>query len=258
MFTRNPYLSELQQDLELEVGGDPDDSSELESMYEAAEGNGEDPEFEADDDGLNSEYSRRFFELSRREFESPLERASAIEETLNEMERKYFFGKLFKKIKRGGLKGLVRKAAGMAGKLAGGKLKDLVPGVSTLTQLASGNLKGALGSLAKDGLNMWMPGAGTLAGPAFGALGLQEIGNPETVRREWAVRFAELAQHSFENLADNITERTDSLAEASRAASDALQRAATDVLNRRSSIGATTNTRRIRLRSGDRLMIHVE
>lgn len=256
MPSQHTYLSELQH--ELQAGEDLDPSAELEALYEATDPGDLEPELETDEDAPLSEYGQRFLELSRLEFESPAERNHTIDETLDEMERKFFFGKLFKKIKRGGLKGLVKKAAGLAGKMAGSPLGALVPGLGSVTQLARGNLKGFLGALAKDGLNAMMPGAGAIAGPALGALGLQEMGDPGRVRREWAARYSELAQRAFENLADNITDQADSLAEASQAATSALQRAAAQVSARRLPVEGSRNTRHLRLKSGDRLVLYVD
>jgi hypothetical protein len=256
----NVYLSELEQDYKLEMEGDEDNLSEneLDALYEGLEDN--DLQSEIDDD-ISSEYGMRFYELSNRSFESDGDRDLAINGLLNEMERDFFFKKMFKKLKKGGIKGVFKKAlkvADFVSKIPG--VGKMIPGLSTITQLARGNLKGALGSLAASGLNMLAPGSGAIAAPILAGIGLKEIDDPDTVNQEWWNRFAEVAQRSMENLADNITEDVDKVMEASQASSSAFRNAVSQVNRKEYTNGKKShrNSKHITLHRGERVVIEVE
>lgn len=138
---------------EFELAGDGFDST---GSLRSDELGDTDSEFEAPDyDAAGSDYGRRFFELSLREFESDSERDAEIDAVLDDMEREYFLG--------GWLKKAGSALAGGAGKLAG-------MGAKAVGGLANQALKsGLLKPLAQTALSM-VPG-GSLALPALQSLG---------------------------------------------------------------------------------------
>ena len=213
-------LSELERELELEMddeyelGEDSETDEELE--YE------EDSELELEADegeygGGSGDYAERFFELSEKGYESESEADEEVNGLLNEMERDFFWGGLKKRLKRAG-KGLLKKGL----KYAAGQFPAL-SAFKGLTQLARGNLKGMLGSLAKAGLLSAIPGAGA-ALPALKALGFDPTGDSEANRDAWN-NYVEVSREAFEYLADNLHETADNPLQASKLASNAFQAA---------------------------------
>jgi hypothetical protein len=135
---------------------------------------------------------------------------SEVTNILNDMEREYFWGALKKRLKKGA-KGLLSKGL----KLAKGKL-PVFKVLQSMTQLARGDLKGLLGSLAKAGLASAVPG-GAVALPALQALGFEAGQDQQDERAAWD-NFARVAQESFEYLAENLTPDADQMQEAHRLA----------------------------------------
>jgi len=225
-------LSELEREFELEMEGDP--SLESDSEFE----DGLSTEFEAgleadaaeefETDGASGPYAERFYELSQRGYESEYEMEGDVSEIVNEMEQEFFFGGLGKRLRKAG-RGLLKKGL----RYAAGKVPAL-QALKGLTQLARGNLKGMLGSLAKAGLASAVPG-GAVALPALKALGFEASEDPEVNREAWQ-NYAEVSREAFEVLADSLHENADQPMEASRLASTAFQTALRNVQSR---IGAT-------------------
>jgi hypothetical protein len=157
-------------------------------------------------------FAERFYELSGRTFKTETELDSAVNRILNEIERDYFFKGLFKKTKKGG-KLLLKK---------GIKTFKGVPAFQAatgITQLARGNLKGTLGTLAKAGLKEVRVGGAVL--PVLGALGFEAA---EKNRDAWQ-NFANVCEESFDYLARNLNEKADDPLEASKLASEAFSTA---------------------------------
>jgi hypothetical protein len=164
--------------------------------------------------GIGSTYGDRFYEIAQREAETEWEIEERVGEVLDDIEREYFF----RALKRSRfLKGLAQKALNVA--------KTHIPALQAIqgvTQLARGNLKGALGALAKTAISMHPAGAAALQG--MRALGFKgEAGEPAD-RDTWQ-RFAEFAQEAYEELARRTTLEVDNPAVAANTAHAALQTA---------------------------------
>jgi hypothetical protein len=156
-------------------------------------------------------YAEGFFGLSGRTFKTETELDDAVNRILNEIERDYFFKGLLKKTKKGG-KLLLKKGLEIF------KGFSAFQAANGITQLARGNLKGTLGTLAKAGLRGARVGA---TPPTLEALGF-EAGKEGTRQSRGAWQnFANVCKESFDYLATNLNENADDPLEASRLASEA-------------------------------------
>jgi hypothetical protein len=252
-------MSELEREFELEMEEDPelewesDLDEELESSREYEE-EGLEEEFEAlDEEG--TDYAERFYELSQREYESEAEIDQEINGILNEMERDFLFGGIRKWAKkRGGA--LLKRAA----KYAAGQIPAF-QALKGITQLARGDLKGLLASLAKAGIGSAIPGAPA----ALQALGFEASEDSEVNRDAWN-NYVDVAREAYRHLADNMNEQSDNPLEASRQATAAFQTAMRQVRARVPSVRSRTGfasirsrrgVRVIRVRPGERIVIEV-
>jgi len=260
-------MSNLEKELELEMdedGGSSRESSsdtEFEGSYdpesEAFAFEGVESEFEDVEGEGSNDYGERFYELSQRQFESESEADNAVNGLLNEMERDYFWGKLKRLAKKGfkwGLKNLVKKGLSFA------KGLPVFKAIQGATQLARGNLKGFLGSLAKSalgaGLN-FIPGGG-VARSALSSLGFGESEAREENLEAWN-NFAAVAREAYGNLADNLHEGADDPVEASRLASNAFESALKNVQQRGGANGERkARIHRIRVRAGQKIKLIIE
>lgn len=248
-------LSQLEREFELEM--DDDASGELELEFETDEGEVDEEAgssaYEADE--ASEAFAERFYELSQNTYESEFELDDDVNRLVAEMEHEFFFKGLGRRLRRAG-KGLLKKAV----KAAAGSL-PIGKALQAATQLARGNLKGMLGSLAKAGLASAIPG-GAVALPALKALGF-EAEEPAANREAWR-NYGEVSREAFQYLAENLHEQADAPAEASRLAAAALQAGLRKGQERRRGSGTRRReavpggTRVIRLRRGERLIISVE
>ena len=204
-------MSELEQEFELEMEADPNESSELEASFEALDDRETEPEGEGGDDamqeleleatedsefedGSSSGYAERFYELSQREFESDGERDASVHELMREMETEYFLGKL---IKKGA--GLIRKVKQVADKTGAFSL------LKTAAKQLAGPLSGQLGALASAALSAYPGGAAVL--PLLKTLGFGKSDDaPETNKEAWD-NFVSFSREAYDRLADTVGER---------------------------------------------------
>ena len=192
------------------------DQNELELEIEEPE----EQEFELrmDNDDKVEEFANRFYELSTRTFESEVQMDNAVDSMLNEMEQEFFFKKLGEKLKKAG-KGLIKKGLNIVGKvISKSPIGNVVKGV---TQIARGNIKGALGSLAKGALQTLVPGAGSAAVAAADALGF-EVGNDQMNKQAWK-RYVLVSRETYDYLAENLEEDSDEPEKATVLAAKAVQ-----------------------------------
>ena len=269
-------MSDLEREIELEMDDELASDTELEGLDDEfetddAEFEADDAEFEADDsefevdDGVGT-FAQRLSELAQREYESEAELDGALSQVLGEMEGELFFGmgKLVRRIKKSPLG---RAMGGRLGKFLKRRLGNIpglnaLGGLKGLTQLARGNLRGALGNLAKAALPAVMsafPG-GAVALPALKALGFEANVEPEENREAWE-NFVEVAREAYVQLAENLTEQIDQPMEASRVAAAAFQQGLKAVQGGGGQLGARRpagQVRTIHLRRGDRLRIIVD
>lgn len=250
-------MSELEKEFELEMDEEPMgkkfeespvEERELEEEFEAISELKEEEIGEQEFEEKPADYAERFYELSLREFESESEVDDAINKLLTEMERDFFFRGLWRKAKKGG-KELLRRGRRLA------KGLPAFQAVKGITQLARGNLKGLLGSLARAGLGAAVsaiPGGAAIL-PALRAIGLEITEEPERNREAWD-SYVSLCREAFDYLANNLNEKADNPVEASRLATEAFQSALRKVSTRR-SIGAMRRRSRIRVRKGDVVVI---
>jgi len=252
-------MSELEKDFELEMEEEPVEKEEpieereLEEEFErVAELKEERPEEEFEEIEEREEpadYAERFYELSLREFESEAEVDDAVNKLLNEMEREYFFKGLWKKLKKGG-KWLLKKGIKLA------KGLPVFQAVKGITQLARGNLKGLLGSLAKAGLGAAVsaiPGGAAIL-PALKAIGFEVAEEPEQNQEAWR-NYDLLCREAFDHLASNINEKADDPIEASRLATEAFQSALKKVSTQKPYIVEKGKRYRVQVRKGDVVII---
>ena len=149
---------EVEEESELEL----QDYNELPSDMEEKDMEEEFQEVELEmegENGLESEtisdsavpFSENLYELSLESFESSGELDYRLNEIMDQMERQYFFGNALKRLKK--------KALGKLFSIAKKYAKNLpaFKGIEAITQLARGNLKGALTSAAKAALSSVCP-----------------------------------------------------------------------------------------------------
>lgn len=249
-------ICELEKEVELEMEEEPIEKEEfieerdLEEEFEAiAELKEERPEEELEVEEKPGDYAERFYELSLREFESEAEVDDAVNRLLSEMERDFFFKGLWKKIKKAG-KELLKKGVKLA------KDRPVFQAVKGITQLARGNLKGLLGSLAKAGLSAAVsavPG-GAVVLPALRALGFETTKEPEQNKEAWN-NYISLCKEAFDYLASNLNEKADDPVEASWLATQAFQSALKKVSGQKPYITDKGKRYRVKLRKGDVIVI---
>ncbi len=266
-------MSELEEEFEYEMDEDRElfEANELEvedeleaELEDIGDYEEEEPqeELEAVDEEL-SDYADRFYELSQRGYESEGEADEEVNGLLNELERDYFFKSAARRLlKNKRLRRLAQKGLKLAARHAAGQIPAL-KAFQGITQLARGNLKGALAPLAKAALTSAVPGAAA-ALPALQALGFEATEDPEANREAWD-NYVEVAREAFEHLAQNLNERADEPLEASRLATNAfkagMRRVQTRIPTRGSrrriyGMRSRRGVRRvIRVRSGERVLI---
>ncbi len=262
-------LSELERELELDMGEvselevgtddelEDDRGSSLEASYEfesdGAEFEGDDGEYETSLEGageLEGDYAERLYELSQTEFESPEQANEAVEGVLNEMYEQFLgLGKVKRYLKKKG-RALLQRGIRLASKHpAFGLVKDVLSGQ---------NLTKTLANVAK------MAAASTPLGAAVTPL-LGELGFPgDTPAREreaWS-NYVEVAREAYLDLASNLNEAADHPLKANQIATNSLRRGLERTVARKrarrhgSSRGADSGDSvrviRIRLRPGER------
>jgi hypothetical protein len=263
-------ISDLEREFELDMeSGPPDEEAfesdldqELEAELDEEYGEEEGPEdldreleFEQDQDPREMEFAERFYELGQRQFESEFEVDRELAEVLDDMEREYFLGGLVKKLKKSKLvRGLVQKGLNFAQKR--------FPALKAITQLARGNLKGALLPLAKTALGTVVPGGPAALGVLQG-LGFETAEDDPRNRVGWQ-NYTRMAREAYETLADNVTMRVDEPRVASQLAAGAFQQALSQAQARaqagsgrtRAGAGAAGGrVIRVRLKPGQKLVV---
>ncbi len=251
-------MSELEREFELELEEELEEKEfeeklegekELEEEFEELAELEEEPREELEREEEYGDYADRFYELSLREFEFESEVDDAVNELLAEMEQDFFFRRLARGIKRRAKK-LLRKGIKLA------KGLPVFQAVKGITQLARGDLKGLLGSLAKAGLGAAIsavPGGAAIL-PALRGLGFKETDIPEENREAWN-NFVNLARDAFGHLVENLNENADDPVVASQLATGAFQAAL-----KKSPIRTTATGRRrriIRAKKGDIIVVEV-
>ena len=228
-------LSELEGEYELEMD-DSESEYETDSEYEYGDSEYEgldsesDEEYESDyedsyeseyeyesQDGETSGYADRFYELAQMEYESESELDQEVNGILNEMEQDFFWGAAKRFLKKRG-PGLL----GKLGKYALSK-SPLGQGFNVLSQVAKGNLTGALKGLAKTALSAHPATAAAMPSTAA-LLGFEASEGPEASREAWN-NYADVAREAYENLAATITPQAVNPAVASDLAKRALRTA---------------------------------
>jgi hypothetical protein len=263
-------MSDLEREFELDMESEPTEEEafetgldeELEEEYGEEEGPEElelmAEEFEQDQDPREMEFAERFYELGQRQFESEFEVDRALSGVLDDMEREYFFGRLVKGVKRLGKSKLVRGLVSKGLRFA----QQRFPALKAVTQLARGNLKGALLPLAKTALGTVVPG-GPAALSVLQGLGFETAEDAAQNRFGWQ-NYTRMAREAYEHLADNMTMRVDEPREASQLAASAFQGALRQAQARAQagpglmSAGARSGPGRVirvRLRPGQKLVV---
>ncbi|MCA1811133.1 MAG: hypothetical protein LC623_03870 [Halobacteriales archaeon] len=227
--TNDSSMSELESELEMELEQDREAmASEFEGEAEAEqefELHEAEAEFEGEFEGeaefegpvSSGEFADRFLELAEREFESPAERELAVDRLVHEMEQEFFWKGLAKKLLPAG-KALLNTGLKLA---KGTPIGQVANGV---TQLARGNLKGALGSLGKAALGSGIIPGGQILVPALSAMGF-EAEQPRDARRQAWNTYVNVSRRAYSNLAKNLTPAANQPAAAAAIAQRALNTA---------------------------------
>jgi len=254
--TNDSDMSDLEREFELGMEEEPTHEKELERQFEALREIDERPEeqFEEVEEESADDYADRFYELSQKSFESESEVDDPVNGLMTEIERDFFWKGLRKKLKKAG-KGLLKK---------GLKLVKGLPAfqaVKGITQLARGNLKGMLGSLAKAGLSAGIsaiPGGAAIL-PALKALGFEATEQePDEQKAAWR-NFVTVSKEAFDYLAENLTETSDDPPEASRLAARAFEAGYEKVRAKAGALHPPDRlTRVLRVRKGERIRLVIE
>lgn len=254
-------MSELEKEFELEMEEEPEgkefeepDEKEIEEEFEKLTELEEEPSAEFEDiEGEANDYAERFYELSTRKYESEFEVDDEINKLLYEMERDFFFKKLWRKLKPVG-KFLLKKGLKLAAGLPAFKA------VKGITQLARGDLKGALGTLAKAGLSgavSMIPGGAAIL-PGLQALGFEATEDQDVNRQAWR-NYVSVAKEAYDYLGRNLSENADDPIVANRLANEAFQSALKSVSSQ--IIPARAGVKKIKtipVRKGDRIIIRIK
>jgi hypothetical protein len=247
-------ISDLEREFELEMEAGPGEEKEFEEGPEE-EFEGPEEEFE-EIEGESTDYAERFYELSRREFESEMEVDDALSGPLKKMEEEFFLGglkKRWRQLKRRGLGRLLQKGL----KFAAGKIPAL-QALKNATTAARAALRGDIGGLVKAGLGAALKAhpAGAALSPALSALGFE---SGEDNREAWD-NVVDVAREAYDHLAENLHENADDPLVASRLASEAFETAIRKVKSADSLPGQSPRKpyRVIRVGRGERVKIIIE
>ncbi|BBO18827.1 conserved hypothetical protein [Candidatus Brocadia pituitae] len=257
---------------------DVEEDDELSYEYEYEEDEEPDDEFEfgfenelnaVEDDGVTENFARRLYELSTRSYEGEYELDEELDRALDAVEDEFMVKRLHRKKKRGKRKGLFKKILGAGAKIVG-KIANKTPIGSLIkagTSLVRGNIKGALGNLAKAAVGTVLPpGVGTVATAAMDALGGGEEGGEageegevrRGSRRKRAIRrVARIARDTYREVADTLPEDFDHPLVANEVARKAVQKAMikNGVRPPGKAEGIPRQKRVIKLRPGEKIVI---
>jgi hypothetical protein len=215
---------EAGDEFEYEEDDEPEDEFELELELNDLE-----------DDGITENFAGRLHELSTQSFESEHELDEELDRALDAVENEFYVNRLRRKRKRGKKKGLFKKILSTGAKIVG-KVVGKTPIGSLIkagTSLVRGNIKGALGNLAKAAVGTALgPVAGTVATTAIDALsgGGEEGGGEGEIRRggrrrRAMRRVARIARDAYRELADTLPENFDHPLVANEVARTAVRKA---------------------------------
>ena len=167
---------------------------ELEADFPSKETREEEYELETEDTKVN-ELAQKFFELSQQSFESETDVDSRLDQLLRESE--YFLWDKVKKLGKGAVKGLAKKAWNYYGKM------PIFKSLKALTGNARTLMKGPLGAAFKSIASVHPGGAAALG--ALSSLGLTETS--ENNIDLWK-NYVGIVKEAYEQLAENFDERT--------------------------------------------------
>ncbi|MDR4497120.1 MAG: hypothetical protein MRK02_04230 [Candidatus Scalindua sp.] len=252
---------------------DVEESDEFAYEYEYEDDDDSEDEFELEnelntleDDGVTENFARRLYELSTRSYESKYELDEEVDRALDAVEDEFMVKRLHRKKKRGKKKGLFKKILSAGAKIVG-KIASKTPIGSLIkagTSLVRGNIKGALGNLAKAAVGTALgPVAGTVATTAIDALGGGEEGGEEGEfrrggkRKRAFGRVARIARDTYREVADTLPEDFDHPLVASEVARKAVRKAMikNGVRPPGKTDGIPLKRRVIQLRPGEKVII---
>ena len=208
MRRNSDYLSEFEQEFELESDTLNEDNYELENdqfeLNDEFELENEldsehDSEFEFQDE---NSYESRLYEILNSNHESELEFENSLNEVLHEMEKDYFFKSIGKWVKKqGGVKGLLAKY---------GKNMPLVSAANALSAASRGDFRGALKSIAgnsliKTGLSFIPGGSVAAKGLDMANKFMRETDEP-AVPMEKVKQIVAIGKDAYDNLARNLVD----------------------------------------------------
>ncbi len=255
---------------------DVEEDDEFAYEYEYEDDDESEDEFELEnelntleDEGVTENFARRLYELSTRSYESEYELDEELDRALDTVEDEFMVKRLHRKKKRGKRKGLFKKILSTGAKIVG-KIASKTPIGSLIkagTSLVRGNIKGALGNLAKAAVGAVLPpGVGTVATAAMDALGGGEEGGEggeegeirRRGRRRRAIRrVARIARDTYREVADTLPEDFDHPLVANEVARKAVRKAMikNGVRPPGKADGIPQQRRVIKLRPGEKIVI---
>jgi cell wall-associated NlpC family hydrolase len=255
---------------------DVEEDDEFASEYEYEDDDESEDEFELEnelntleDDGVTENFARRLYELSTRSYESEYELDEELNRALDAVENEFMVKRMHRKKKHGKRKGLFKKILSTGAKIVG-KIASKTPIGSLIkagTSLVRGDVKGALGNLAKAAVGVALPpGVGTVATAAMDALGSGEEGGEggeegevrRGGRRKRAIRrVARIARDTYREVADTLPENFDHPLVANEVARKAVRKAMikNGVKPPDKADGTPHQRRVIKLRPGEEVVI---
>lgn len=251
------------EELELEFEYIMDDEEELEFEFEFEQDSGDEEneleyEYEYEDSLGSGTFGERLYELSQKEFESEYEMDEALNEIFDDMEREFFFKKLWKAGKNLISKNpLIKNLAGKALNLAAGFIPGGRVGLSALKTFGKPLLKGIRqnwSNVAKAGISAVAPNAMKSVKGFASKLGIAPE-NAEESNQEAFEKIAEGIQRSYEFAADHFGDRAGDPIIAGRLANRAFEAGVMPVIQGRASAKNTPGKKQTN--SKGRRVIHL-
>ena len=160
----------------------------------------EEYEYEDDETDTDRGYTDKLYEIMTADHENELEFEQQLNEFMHEVERDYFFKKLWKGVKKIGRSSVFRKIAGFIKK--GLPLGDML---KLITKDPRAFIRSFGKKLALMGANFVVPGSGAVLGSVLN----QEVGKRPTFTRQDAKRVVSVMKKSYNNLGAGLNRLQD-------------------------------------------------
>lgn len=253
----NEYENEFETDDEYETDDEFENDEETDDR--AFENDDISNEFESDEElednyetDTDREYADKLYEIMTADHESEFEFEQQLNEFMHEVERDYFFKKLWKGVKNIGRSSVFKKIAGFIKK--GLPLGDML---KLITKDPRAFIRSFGKKLALMGANFVAPGSGAVLGSVLN----QELGKRPTFTRKDAKRVVSVMKKSYDNLGAGLNRLQDprNLAhvqsQVKQIGKMAVRRAIQNPTRGVGTIGASVSRRTILLKPGSSVVI---